>query len=211
MPRKVGPRSPVVLVLSGGAPEHGGGASNALHSVGNGTALERIVAVALASGLDEIHVVVGEHADELVAFAAELDAGVHVIPDSSWARGRTGSVQAGLRAIESDRDVLLWPVDHPSARESTLVALRECAATDLIATWIIPEFEGREGHPALLKPPAWEHIFSLGPDEPLRFLLPRLGPQVRRLAVDDPGIVADLNPPEPYSRPRSLLGREEIE
>jgi molybdenum cofactor cytidylyltransferase len=211
MPRNVGPRAPVVLVLSGGASEHWGGGPKAMLSAGGGSALERIVEVSLGAGMDEIHLVVGAHADEVSASAAELDVGLDVIRNPDWARGRTTAVQCGLRAVEPDRDVLLWPADHPLVRESTVLALRECAATDLLATWIIPEYGGRGGQPVLLKAPAWEHIFSLGPDEPLRFLHARLGPQVRRLAVDDPAVVPNLDPAESQSRSHALVDREEIE
>jgi len=72
-----------------------------------------------------------------------------------------------------------------------------------MAVWVLPEFRGHGGHPVILAPPTRASIFELGPDQPLRDLLPRFGPQVRRVPVEDAGVVANLNTWEEYAAARA--------
>ena len=141
-------------------------------------------------------VVVGPHRG---AVAHELRGlPVELVDSEHWMDGRTASVQAGLAAIPPDRDVLFWPVDHPFVRARTVDALLSARETDLLGVWFIPTFEGRGGHPVLWRPSVRGDIFDLRPDAPLRALLPEFGPQVRRVAVDDPGVVANVDTPEQF-------------
>ncbi|HKS59170.1 MAG TPA: hypothetical protein VJS68_00135, partial [Thermoplasmata archaeon] len=58
--------------------------------------------------------------------------------------------------------------------------------------------EGRGGHPVLLRPSVFPQILDLAPGAPLRSLLPSLGVQVTRVAVDDPGVIEAVDTPESY-------------
>jgi molybdenum cofactor cytidylyltransferase len=203
-------RPPIALVLSAGASERWGGSPKAFLRVGESGALEHIVRTCRTAGLDEVRLVVGADAGRLTQAAHELDVDLPITENPDWAEGRTGSIQAGLRDLPPTAEVLLWPVDQPFARPATVAALIACALSDLLATWIIPEFDARGGHPVLLRPAAWREVFTLGPDQPLRDLIPRLGPQVRRLPVPDPGVVVNLNTPEEYLQAMELLRRGEV-
>jgi CTP:molybdopterin cytidylyltransferase MocA len=186
----------IAVVLSAGASERFHREPKALLPVGRETAVARIVRIGLESGCDRAIVVVGPHLRE-VADALE-GSGALVVENPDWPRGRTGSVQRGLRAAGPGATVLLWPVDHPFVAPRTVERLFEAASGDPLALWLIPSYEGRGGHPVVLRGTALSAIAELGSDAPLRQLLPGLGPQVVRVAVRDPGVLDNVDTPERY-------------
>jgi molybdenum cofactor cytidylyltransferase len=188
--------STAAILLSGGASQRFGGYPKALLSTGEQTAIRRLAEICLGEGHDPVLAVAGAHrsavAHELRGLAVEL------VEAEDWYEGRTASVQAGLRSIPEDRDVLLWPVDHPFVGVRTVQTLCRTLESDLMAVWFIPTYHGRGGHPVLWRPSIRADILDLRPDAPLRSLLPEFGPQVRRVTVDDPGVVANVDTPDAY-------------
>jgi molybdenum cofactor cytidylyltransferase len=190
--------SDAALILAAGASRRLGGTPKSSLRVGPESSIQRVVRLSAEEGFDPIIVVVGPHRDlihqELVGSSARM------VPNEEWERGRTGSVQVGLASLPPEAKVLLWPVDHPFVEAKTLRALRTTGVTDQMASWIIPTFEGRGGHPVLLRPSAAKLVATLAPELPLRTVLPRLGPQVRRLPVDDPFVLANVDSWDSYGR-----------
>ncbi|HXW67868.1 MAG TPA: nucleotidyltransferase family protein [Thermoplasmata archaeon] len=185
------------LLLSGGASSRFGGTPKALAGAGERSIIRRMVQMSVAEGFDPIVVVVGPHRAPI---AHELrDLPVELVDSEQWYEGRTASVQSGLRAIPEPRDVLLWPVDHPFVSARTLDRLAAARDSDALALWFIPTFQGRGGHPVLWKEAVRGEVLELRPDAPIRALLPELGPQIRRVPVDDPGVVANIDTPEEYA------------
>ncbi len=184
------------LILSAGASSRFGGEPKALLPVDGRTGVRRIAEVCLADGFSPVVVVVGLHRSAVAHELRGLD--VQLVDSEHWEEGRTASVQTGLASLPEEQDVLLWPVDHPFVAPRTVDALLSARETDLIGVWFIPTYEGRGGHPVLWRPIVGRDIFDLRPDAPIRSLLPEFGPQVRRVAVDDPGVVANVDTPEDY-------------
>ena len=184
------------LLLSGGESSRFGGLPKALVPLGRSTAVRRLAEVCVSRGLDPVAVVVGPHRGPV---ARELrDMPVTLVDSELWYEGRTASVQSGLEAIPADHDVLFWPVDHPFVSPSTVDVLAEARDSDPLAVWFIPTFEGRGGHPVLWRSVVRSDILEVRGDAPLRSLLPEFGVQVRRVAVNDPGVVANVDTPEEY-------------
>lgn len=184
------------LLLSGGESSRFGGLPKALVSLRETTAIGRLADVCLDRGFDPVTVVVGPHRGPI---AHELRGRpVEIVDAELWYEGRTASIHAGLRAIPEDRDVLFWPVDHPFVAESTIDSLERARDSDALAVWFIPTFGGRGGHPVLWRASVRADVLDLRSDAPLRSLLPEFGVQVRRVAVNDPGVVASTDTPEEY-------------
>ncbi len=184
------------LVLSGGESSRFGGFPKALASTGDRSAVRRIAEECLEHGFDPVVVVAGPHRWAIASEVRGLD--VEVVESRDWFEGRTASVQAGLNALPPGGDVLLWPVDHPFVRRTTVEILERVRDEDLLGLWFIPTFESRGGHPVLWRESLRKEILELRPDAPVRSLIPEFGPQVRRIAVDDPGVVANVDTPEQY-------------
>jgi molybdenum cofactor cytidylyltransferase len=184
------------LILAAGEASRFGGASKALAIVGGRTAVRRLAEISLGIGCDPVVVVVGAHREGIAHELRGLP--IELIEAEQWYEGRTASVQAGLNALPTDRDVLFWPVDHPFVRSRTVERLTAVLATDLLGVWFIPTFHEQGGHPVLWRSVVRRDLLELRPDAPLRALLPEFGPQVRRIPVDDPGVVANIDTPETY-------------
>ncbi len=184
------------LLLSGGASSRFGGYPKALVSTGERTAVRRLAEIALDRGFDPVVVVVGPHHRPIADALRPLD--VQLVDSEQWYEGRTASVQSGLRALPPERDVLLWPVDHPFVSAKTLDTLGAVRDSDELGLWFIPTYRGEGGHPVLWKDRVRSEVLELRPDAPIRALIPELGPQVRRVAVDDPGVLANIDTPESY-------------
>lgn len=103
------------------------------------------------------------------------------------------SIRSGLRAARgAGTHVVLHLGDHPAVSEATLTMLR-AAARSSGGCAIMPEFRGRGGHPVIIPVGVAARLI----DDPLPggvrgFWVqhPRL---CRRIAVDDRGVVSDLD------------------
>ena len=133
--------------------------------------------------------------------------------------GRTGSLVIGLGAVGAV-DVLLWPVDRPLAAPGTVrallaarmeaIAAAAAVGTDPGTDVILPEHDGRRGHPLILRAGLRERLLAAAPDASLRDLLREAGARRRVVPVDDPGIHFNLDTEEAWrealawwrSRPR---------
>jgi molybdenum cofactor cytidylyltransferase len=184
------------ILLSGGASTRFGGFPKALVSAGERSAIRRMAEVSLDRGYDPVLVVVGPHHHPI---SEELrGVPVQLVNSEQWYEGRTASVQSGLREIPPDTDVLLWPVDHPFVSPRTLDRLEAARDSDALGLWFVPTYRGDGGHPILWKDRVRADVLELRADAPIRALMPELGPQVRRVAVDDPGVVESIDTPEEY-------------
>jgi molybdenum cofactor cytidylyltransferase len=184
------------LILAAGESSRFGGFPKAMLPVGRRTAVRRIAEISLEQGLDPVVAVVGAHPGPITHELKDLE--VQVVAAENWYEGRTASVQSGLGALPPESDVLFWPVDHPFVRTGTVAGIVSLLSRDLIAAWLIPTYREHGGHPVLWRSGVRAHILELRTDAPLRSLLPEFGPQVRRVPVDDPGVLANADTPEGY-------------
>ena len=100
---------------------------------------------------------------------------------------------------ESDDCWLLAPADHPSFSAAVVRLLLDAGTHHSI---VVPVHISRRGHPTLFR---WHHthgIRALGASEGINGYLRRLGAETRELAVEDAGILANLDTPEDYARLR---------
>jgi molybdenum cofactor cytidylyltransferase len=184
------------LILSAGESSRFGGLPKALLPAGERSTVRRLAEVALTARLEPVVVVVGIHSGPI---AHELRGlAVEIVEAERWYEGRTASVQAGLAALPLDRDVLFWPVDHPFVSARTVGVLTSLLESDALGVWFIPTYQGHGGHPVVWRSTLRRDLLELRADAPIRSLLPEFGPQVRRVAVDDPGVLANVDTPEAY-------------
>jgi len=199
-------RRPCLLVIAAGASRRFGGRPKALLEVDGEPAVRRVLRAARSAGLEDAVIVVGPHGVPIRAALAGDPA--RIVPNDDWELGRTGSIQAGLREIEADRDVLLWPIDYPFVQANTVRELEGAAHRDPVAAWIMPTFEGRGGHPVWLTPAATRLVPGLTPDASLRLLIPRLGVQVLRVPTTDPWVRIGTDTPDEYEAATGRRRRE---
>ena len=139
----------------------------------------------------QVFTVVGEAAARIQALHSDLE----LIVNPGWKEGQFSSARVGLeRALERHPElVLLHPIDAPMIQPRTISLLQsrigECDA-------VIPEFWGQPGHPLLLTSKGARGILAQPNVPHLEAAMLQLS--VRRCAVDDRGVVQNLNTPEEY-------------
>ena len=184
------------ILLTAGESSRMDGYPKALLTAGRRSAVRRLAEISLEQGFDPVVVVVGAHRAPIAHEVRDLP--VAIVDAVQWYEGRTASIQAGLAAVPEDRDILFWPIDHPFVAPRTVETLVAVPPTDPLAVWFIPTHEGHGGHPVLWRSSMRQGILDLRSDAPVRSLLPEYGPQVRRIPVEDPGVVANVDTPEAY-------------
>ena len=131
-----------------------------------------------------------------IARAAGAEVVVNPDPDEEM----IVSIRLGVERLEDSVDAFfVWPADHPAVRSSTLESLARAASRDRA---VIPVFTGRRGHPAIVGADLVVEIARLPPNAGLRQLWRSRSDAVSELAVDDPGVLENLDDPETYERAR---------
>lgn len=164
--------------------------------------IEHLLGPAIVRRFAEVVVVLG-HDASLVGPVVDGLGYRHVL-NSAPDRGRTGSVQVGLRALAAAvRAVFVQPVDCPIVSPQTYAALAAALGEGGVA---VPTFQGRCGHPPLLSARLVPWILERPPDLPLRAILQSPETERRLIEVDDPGILLNVDRPEDLRRLASLPG-----
>jgi molybdenum cofactor cytidylyltransferase len=137
--------------------------------------------------------------------AARLSEGVPpgVIPidNPDYAQGMLTSLKAGLRAVPASCDAVVFTlVDHPAVLPETVDAVMRSTAP--IA---IPRFEGKRGHPVLIRREIAREFLLEPLTSKVRDVIDRHAAEIDYVGVGDPGISDDIDDPVLYEK---LLARE---
>jgi CTP:molybdopterin cytidylyltransferase MocA len=174
------------------------GTPKALLQADGGTFLARILHVLKAGGCGPLLVVVRDLSGPIARTARACGGDVVLNPDPS--PGPISSLQAGIRALPEDAPGLVFtPVDHPLFRPSTVVALiRELR--NGTSPFVVPTHGGRKGHPVLFRRSLFPELLEEDLPEGARSVIRRYLDELTEVAVDDPGILADIDTWDEYRR-----------
>ena len=108
--------------------------------------------------------------------------------------GPAGSLQFAASRIGPTDLVLVTPVDTPPTKPETVAALlRRLGEGDPAPLAVRPRYQGRAGHPVILRSEALARYRSTDPPPPLRDHLKDLGAGVIDVDVADPTVLLDLD------------------
>ncbi len=186
------------IVLAAGRSSRMGGANKLLADLDGRPVLGHALDAIAAAGLPPPVVVVGHMADAVRAVIGARPAMIVVADD--YASGMSRSLAAGLAAVPAGwRAALIALGDMPRVTAATLAALAAAAAdTDAV---VVPVHGGRRGNPVAWGRAHWPRLAALSGDRGARALLDVA--DVTEVAVDDPGIFADVDTPEALAAIRS--------
>jgi molybdenum cofactor cytidylyltransferase len=131
--------------------------------VGGRPMLERVISALRDGGANPVVVVTGPHDPALAPLARA--AGAEVCELTAVTPDMRSTVEHGLRWLEEryqpqpDDAFLLTPADLPLLDAVTVRTLCETWQLRPAATILIPAYQGRRGHPALI---AWRHVAGIG-------------------------------------------------
>ncbi len=167
----------------------------------NGIPLVAHVAdVALEAGLSPVVVVLGHAAEEVRTALAGRP--VHLATNWRWEDGLSTSVQTGLGALPPDTDAAIFlQCDQPRV---TPGLLRQLVARfeETGAPIVCPVHRGQRASPTLIARPLFRELAGVTGDQGGRALILCHLDVVETVGVDDPDLLADVDTPEEYARPR---------
>ena len=172
------------------------------------TLIKHQVAALREAGADRVIVVLGHRASDLERELRDL-AGVEPVLNPVYLQGKTTSIKAGLRALDSVSDsdrtddkpvkaILLLNVDQPRSAATLEYLLRRHHESDAQIT--IPEFKGKGGHPIIFGGTLLPELLQIDEaTEGIRSVVQRHLPAMQRITVENPEVLWDLNTPEQYA------------
>lgn len=153
--------------------------------------LEHTIANVRASGVKEIVLVLGSHADE-IRRKVKLD-GVKVVVNSEFEQGMGTSLRTGLAALDASAlAALIVLADQPFVQPATLNQLIAYHAAKK-SQIVIPLYKGFRGNPVLLDRSVFPEVMGLSGDVGCRAIFGDHTQGIHKLAVDDAGVLLDAD------------------
>jgi molybdenum cofactor cytidylyltransferase len=181
------------IVLAGGASTRMG-RPKALLQLGSTTMVERLLSL-FNRFCDQTIIITGTHHTQILNTLPHLAP--QILHNENHADGMFSSLRKGLAATTSGT-VLLSPVDFASVERSSIASLFNSPAETVVK----PRFEGRSGHPILIRQPAIDALRKADANSNAKAVLSNFS--ATYVDVDDPGVADDCDTPQDYSR---LLAR----
>ncbi len=174
-----------------------------LVSMGSRTLLQRTIDPLRAARVDEIVVVLGHRAEQILPTLRGL--GCRTVINHRYRQGMSSSIQRGLQAIHPRAGAALVVLgDQPNIRPEIIDRLVESFQREE-GSIVVPVFRGRRGHPVLFGRDLWPHLMALKGDVGGRELLGRYPRKVCQIEVDDRAVLLDID------RPEDMSGGEAVE
>ncbi len=155
----------------------------------------------LAAGANEVVVVLGHRADEVLPHVS--GEGVHPVLNADYKHGKTTSVLRGVLSAAPDAtDLLLLAVDQPRPAWVVKRIIESHVGADALIT--SPRYRGRGGHPLLFSAILRGELESITDEgQGVREVFDVHRGEVNEVEFDDPIVRLDLNTPEEYEAARA--------
>jgi len=178
--------------------------------LGDTTLIGRLIDSLRSGGVGRIVLVIAPGAGELRLWARERELEIATNPNPE--RGMLSTILSGVEHLEAtpmpcDGPLLISPADVPGISPQSIQRL--LAAHPAAAKLIVPTYRGKRGHPLLLAPELISELPHLDPEVGLKQI--RDHHDVLEIAVDDPGILSDIDTPEDYERFRAEVSSPDPE
>ena len=170
------------------------GQENKLLSVLNGkTLLQHVLHALQSSNVDEVHVITGHDRAQVCDSISGFNVMTAHNPD--YCGGLSTSVRLAVNRLGDHVDGVLFCLgDMPFVSATTLNALiTEFNGRDEI---IVPTYGGHDGNPLLWSRRYFDDFKNLQGDRGAKFLLNEFPQKVKRVDVDNVGIVLDIDDPD---------------
>jgi len=173
----------------------------------SGTILSSIIQ-AFSNHCDLVLVVAG--ANEAVLRPVVEGCGATLVLNPAPERGQFSSLQTGLNEVlNRGRDsAMVTLVDRPSPKSETLDHLVRTFARRTHGTWaVVPEFQGKHGHPILIGRELIEAFLRASVTANAREIEHANQSRISYVAVDDSAVNANIDTPQDYAwlEPEDIL------
>ncbi len=187
----------VAIILAAGESRRMGQPKQLL-PFGDKTMLECVIDAFQTPRVDEIRVVLGYKADEIAAKIAHTSC--KIVKNDRYPLGMFTSMQAGLRDLpKKTKIVMLGICDQPRLKQETVETLIEKFESERHKI-LIPSYNGRQGHPPLLRAEYAKEILAMDESMTLKHFYGEHADDIKRLVVKDEGVLIDIDDRETYER-----------
>ena len=176
-----------ILLAAGGSSRFG--SDKLLHPMADATPLGLVAARRLRPACDRALAVVRPGSDRLAELLAA--EGFELVVSAASLHGMGHSLAAGVRAAANAAGWIVALADMPFIAAASYG--RVASALRDGASIVVPECEGRRGHPVGFARQWFDPLSVLAGDEGARHIVTSFPEAVVRCAVDDPGIVRDVD------------------
>ncbi len=129
--------------------------------------------------------------DELARWLAQ--EGLPIVTCAESKQGMSGSLRCGVSATFDAKGWVIMLADMPFIKPSSISCVSK--ALQKGALLAAPEFEGTRGHPVGFSKALRKELLQLRGDSGARELLGRYAGQIKRIVINDPGILIDIDTP----------------
>ena len=151
--------------------------------------------------VDVVLVVAGKNEAALAPVIYANGASLVVNPDPD--QGQFSSLRVGLQEVRNrGRDsAMITLVDRPPVRRETIETLQSAfeRATAKRKWAVIPEYEGKHGHPILIGNELLEAFLEAPDNSNAREVQRAHQSEIEYLPVDDPNVALNIDTPEQYA------------
>jgi molybdenum cofactor cytidylyltransferase len=163
---------------------------------GQSTIVEQAVDNLLGSAVDEVIVVVGYKAEDVMnAIAAKP---IKLVINPNYEQGMSTSIMAGLKSVHSRvQGVMLALGDQPLVNSQTINRLIE-EFYNHDKGIAVPTYQGRRGHPIIFAIKYKKQLLKLRGDVGGRKVIKDYPDDVLEVAVDSESVIADFDTTDDY-------------
>lgn len=166
--------------------------------------LEHIIQMAVSSNFSEILTVIGCEASKIKKTITVDDPRFHWIVNEDYLSGQSTSLKTGISQIgEQHSGMMIFLGDLPFITNTTIQTIYR-AGKDMLKendkSFVIqPEYKGIKGHPVFLGHPDKKIFMELSGDHGAKAIMNKM-PSRQSIAVEDDGILFDIDTPEDYCK-----------
>ncbi|GAB4289145.1 MAG: hypothetical protein Kow0090_01730 [Myxococcota bacterium] len=186
------------VILAAGRGTRMGGVPKALLEIEKRKFLEIVTETIKKAHCETIVVVLAPESREVLELARAL--GLTVAINNAPDEGMFSSVQAGVKTLlnvnPEIKFLIIFPVDHPFVKAKTIEALTKALEESPKHNAAIPLFEGRGGHPIVMRRELAKILLDESPRITLRNALEKSGVAALKISIADPAVLRNLNTPK---------------
>lgn len=162
------------------------------------TMLETVVDRCLDSEVDEVVLVLGHKAEEILG-KSEFGA-ARVVLNKDYDKGLSSSLKVGVGAVDPQSEAVIIVLgDQPQFETETINKLVQKFA-DAGGPIVAPYFERRRGNPILIDRSLFPELKKLRGDAGAKGLIDRMVDKVVKVQVGDMGVLLDIDTEDDYRR-----------
>lgn len=197
---------PVGLILAAGYSSRMG-AFKPLLDFGDAPLLARQIELFRRAGVEDVRVVTGHRAEDLIPLLREWDA--REVHNPAYDEGMFSSVRAGVAALaETGKPFFLLPVDYPLI-PPFLLELQLSAFRAAGGGVVYSSFENRKGHPPLIGPELIPAILESDGEGGMQAIL-RRSEKITYVPAWDGRVLMDTDTPEAWAAALALAGQRTV-